>query len=192
MPTCVVRRVLEHAAHGARVVVRRPHEGIAQIGVRVDLEHRQPRVPRRQRRHDRRRDRVLAAEHERKLSARDQSPRPPAGSPPITSSIEAYGNSISGSVKMPMLCTSVSVSSSQSSMCDEATRMSCGPLRVPATYDVVRSSGIGRITTRAFSKSVVVGVVPPNSPTAMRSYSNGRFIHFLEPIGGNRAGRRSS
>src|SRR5256885_8793291 len=38
------------------------------------------------------------------------------------------------------------------------------------------------MTTRAFSKSVVVGVVPPNSPTATRSYSNGRFIHFLEAV----------
>src|SRR5688572_18666733 len=63
--------------------------------------------------------------------------------------------------------------------------MSCGPLRVPATYDVVRSSGTGRMTTRAFSKSVVVGVVPPYSPTATRSYSNGRFIHSLEVIGRN-------
>src|SRR5215470_18553786 len=83
---------------------------------------------------------------------------------------------------MPMRWTSVSVSSSHSSMCDEATRISCGPLRVPATYDVVRSSGTGRMTTRAFSKSVVVGVVPPNSPTATWSYSNGRFIHFLEMV----------
>src|SRR5438034_11376551 len=83
---------------------------------------------------------------------------------------------------MPMLWTSVWVSSSQSSMCDEATRISCGPWRVPAAYDVVRSSGTGRMTTRAFSKSVVVGVVPPNSPTATRSYSNGRFIHFLEAV----------
>ena len=36
------------------------------------------------------------------------------------------------------------------------------------------------MTTRACSKSVVVGVVPPNSPTATCSYSNGRLIHFLE------------
>ena len=34
----------------------------------------------------------------------------------------------------------------------------------PGTYEVVRSSGIGRMTTRALSKSVVLGVVPPNSP----------------------------
>src|SRR4029077_12585184 len=83
---------------------------------------------------------------------------------------------------MPTLWTSVCVSSSHSSMCDEATRISCGPLRVPGTYDVVRSSGTGRMTTRALSKSVGVGVVPPNSPTATRSYSNGRFIHFLEAV----------
>src|SRR5919112_1469037 len=87
---------------------------------------------------------------------------------------------------MPMLWTSVWVSSSHSSMCDEATRISCGPLRVPGTYDVVRSSGIGKMTTRALAKSVVVGVVPPNSPSARCSYSNGRFIHFLETIGGDR------
>src|ERR687887_772770 len=87
---------------------------------------------------------------------------------------------------MPMLCTSVSVSSSHSSMCDEATRISCGPLRVPGTYEVVRSSGIGKTTTRALGKSVVVGVVPPNSPTVSRSYSNGRFIHSLEAFVGNR------
>src|SRR6266853_3869894 len=76
---------------------------------------------------------------------------------------------------MPMLWTSVCVSSSQSSMCDEATRISCGPVRVPGTYDVVRSKGIGRMTTRAASKSTVVGVVPPNAPTSMCSYSNGSF-----------------
>src|SRR5439155_18198318 len=81
---------------------------------------------------------------------------------------------------MPMLWTSVCISSSQSSMCDDATRISCGPVRVPGTYDVVRSSGIGRMTTRAWAKSVVVGVVPPNSPIVTCSYSNGRFIHFPE------------
>src|SRR5215467_13714712 len=83
---------------------------------------------------------------------------------------------------MPMLWTSVCVSSSHNSMCEEATRISCGPLRVPGPYDVVRSSGMGRMTTRAFSKSVVVGVVPQNSPTVTLSYSNGRFIHFLEAV----------
>ena len=41
------------------------------------------------------------------------------------------------------------------------------------------------MTTRAFSKSVVVGVVPPNSPTATRSNSNGRLILLLETIRGN-------
>src|SRR5205814_2496486 len=97
-----------------------------------------------------------------------------------TSSIDANGKSISGIVKMPTVWTSVSVSSSHSSMCDEATRISCGPVRVPGTYDVVRSSGIGRMTTRAWAKSVVVGVVPPNSPIVTCSYSNGRFIHFPE------------
>src|ERR1019366_10595438 len=85
---------------------------------------------------------------------------------------------------MPMLCTSVSVSSSHNSMCDDATRISCGPRRVPGTYVVVRSSGMGRMTTRAFSKSVVVALVPPNSPGVTESYSNGRLIHVLEAIGG--------
>src|SRR5262245_1574120 len=99
-----------------------------------------------------------------------------------TSSIDAKGNSISGSVKIPTPWTSVPVSSSHNSMCDDATRISCGPLRVPATYDVVRSSGIGRMTTRACAKSVVVGVVPPNSPMATWSYSNGRLIQLLEPL----------
>src|SRR5258708_36711446 len=87
---------------------------------------------------------------------------------------------------MPILCTSVWVSSSHNSICDDATRISCGPLRVPGTYDVVRSRGIGRMTTRAWVKSVGVGRVPPNSPTATRSYSNGRFILGLEAIGRNR------
>src|SRR6185503_15656626 len=96
-----------------------------------------------------------------------------------------YGNSISGNVQMPILWTSVPVSSSHNSMCDEATRISCGPVRVPAIYDVVRSSGTGRMMTRAFSNVVGVGVVPPNSPRATRSYSNGRFIHFLEAVVGN-------
>src|SRR6266508_4183177 len=86
---------------------------------------------------------------------------------------------------MPMVWTSVCVSSSHNSMCDDATRISCGPFRVPDTYDVVRSSGRGRMTTRAWAKSVVVGVVPPNSPMATCSYSNGRLIHFLEALAGN-------
>src|SRR5262252_5887963 len=86
---------------------------------------------------------------------------------------------------MPMPCTSVPVSSSHSSMCEDATRISCGPVRVPGTYDVVRSSGTGRMTTRALSKSVVVGVVPPNSPMVTCSYSNGRFIHFLKTVARN-------
>src|SRR4029450_3072090 len=46
----------------------------------------------------------------------------------------------------------------------DARRISWGPLRVPGTYDVVRSSGIGRTTTRAPAKSAVDGVVPRNSP----------------------------
>src|SRR6185437_7522199 len=75
-----------------------------------------------------------------------------------------------------MLWTSVCVSSSHSSMCEDAPRISCGPVRVPGTYDVVRSNGTGRMTTRARSKSTIVGIVPPNSPTAMCSYSNGSFI----------------
>src|SRR6266699_3801477 len=83
-----------------------------------------------------------------------------------------------------MLWTSVCVSSSHNSMWEEATRISCGPSRVPGTYDVVRSSGTGRMTTRAFSKSVEVGLVPPNSPGVTESYSNGRLIHVLEAIGG--------
>src|SRR5712691_11379962 len=41
------------------------------------------------------------------------------------------------------------------------------------------------MTTRARAKSVVVGVVPPNSPTSIWSYSNGRLIHFLEALVGN-------
>src|ERR1035437_233598 len=77
---------------------------------------------------------------------------------------------------MPPLCTSGSVSSSHNSMRDDATRIWCGPRRVPGTYVVVRSSGMGRMTTRAFSKSVVVALVPPNSPGVTESYSNGRLI----------------
>src|SRR5438874_13326508 len=105
-----------------------------------------------------------------------------------TSSIDANGKSISGIVKMPTVWTSVSVSSSHSSMCDEATRISCGPLRVPGTYDVVRSSGMGRMTTRALSKVVVVGGRPPNCLGATWSKSSGGFSHFLEAIDGDRLG----
>ena len=54
MPTCVVARVLEHAPHRAGVVVRRAHERVAQVGVRVDLQHRQARMLRRHRGDDRR------------------------------------------------------------------------------------------------------------------------------------------
>src|SRR6266542_1752209 len=41
------------------------------------------------------------------------------------------------------------------------------------------------MTTRALAKLVVVGIVPPNSPTATRSYSNGRFILGLKAVGRN-------
>src|SRR5581483_1636483 len=85
---------------------------------------------------------------------------------------------------MPMSWMSVSVSSSHSSMCEEATRISCGPLRVPGTYDVVRSRGIGRMTTRARSKGAAGS--PANSPMATWSNSNGRFIHFLETVARDR------
>src|ERR1700693_6194239 len=71
-------------------------------------------------------------------------------------------------------------------MCEDATRISWGPVRMPETSDVVRSRGTGRKTTRALSNVVGVGVVPPKSPMATRSYSNGRFIHFLEAIVRNR------
>src|SRR5262245_41529831 len=87
---------------------------------------------------------------------------------------------------MPIPCTSVPVSSSHNSICEDATGISCGPMRVPGTYEVVRSSGMGRITTRAPLKSDGLGVVPPNSPMATRSYSNGRLIHFLEALAGDR------
>ena len=59
----------------------------------------------------------------------------------------------------------IQVAARGKTICDDATRISCGPRRVPGTYDVVRSSGIGRMTTRALAKSVVVGVAPPNAPT---------------------------
>ena len=53
--------------------------------------------------------------------------------------MSSNGSSISGSVKMPMGWMSTFSSSSHSSMCDEATRISRGPFRVPLTYDVVLS-----------------------------------------------------
>ena len=64
-------RVVEAAAHRAGMVVRRAHVAVAQIGVRVDLQHRQPRIPRRRRGDQRRRDRVLAAERDEELVARE-------------------------------------------------------------------------------------------------------------------------
>ena len=48
-------------------------------------------------------------------------------------SISPKGSSISGSVKIPTPWTSAPISSSHSSMCDEAWRISCGPFRVPPT-----------------------------------------------------------
>ncbi len=41
MPTCVQRRELQHAAHRARVIEARAHVAVAQVGVGVDLQHRQ-------------------------------------------------------------------------------------------------------------------------------------------------------
>ena len=52
------------------MVVRRAHVGLAQIGVRVDLQHRQPRVLRRHRGDERAGNRVFAAERQQKLVAR--------------------------------------------------------------------------------------------------------------------------
>ncbi len=64
---------------------------------------------------------------------------------------------------MPTPCTSAPTSSSQSSMCDEAWRISRGPLRVPETYDVVRSTGTGRTTTRESSNDRGYGTAPPKA-----------------------------
>jgi hypothetical protein len=61
-------------------------------------------------------------------------------------------------------------------MCDEASRISRGPLRVPETYDVVRSTGTGRITTRDSSKDRMIGIAPPKAIGAPWSYSNGKLI----------------
>jgi len=47
-------------------------------------------------------------------------------------------------------------------MCDDASRISRGPFRVPDTYDVVRSTGTGRMTTRESSNDFIVGIAPPN------------------------------
>ena len=127
MPTCVRRRELERAPHRAGVVVRRPHVRVAQVGVRVDLQHRQPGY--------------FAATAPTTAGVIECSPPRTTGNLPRVTSSEATrrisrttssmlpnGNSISGSVKMPMLWTSVCVSSSHNSMCDDATRISCGPV----------------------------------------------------------------
>src|SRR6476659_4227921 len=61
-------------------------------------------------------------------------------------------------------------------MCDEASRISRGPFRVPETYDVVRSTGTGRITTCDSSNDRMIGIVPPKAIGAACSYSNGKLI----------------
>jgi hypothetical protein len=77
--------------------------------------------------------------------------------------ISPKGSSISGSVKMPTPWTSAPTSSSQSSMCDDACRISRGPLRVPETYEVVRSTGTGRTTTCESSNDREYGIAPPKA-----------------------------
>ena len=51
------------------------HVGVAQIGVRIDLQHREARMLGRHRRDHGRRDGVLAAEDDRKFVVRDQGGR---------------------------------------------------------------------------------------------------------------------
>ena len=101
----------------------------------------------------------------------------------MTSSIVANGNSISGNVQMPMLWTSVAVSSSQNSIWDEATRISCGPVRVPGTYEVVRSSGIGKDHDPG---AVEIGVasMPPNVAGSDVAGSQTAGSSVLERVGG--------
>ena len=48
-------------------------------------------------------------------------------------------------------------------MCEEAWRISRGPLRVPETYDVVRSTGTGSTTTRESSNDRACGIAPPKA-----------------------------
>ena len=84
----------------------------------------------------------------------------------ISGASSPNGSSISGRVKMPTLCTSAPSSSSHNSMCDEASRISRGPLRVPGTYEVVRSTGTGSTTTRDSSNDVGCGSAPPKTSGA--------------------------
>ena len=60
-------RVLQHPPHRARVVETGAHVGIAQIRMRIDLQHRQAGILRRHRGDDGRRDRMLTAEDDRKF-----------------------------------------------------------------------------------------------------------------------------
>ena len=63
--------VVQAPAHRAGVIVGGAHVGVAQIGVRVDLQHRQSRIPGRSRGDERRRDRVLAAKRHEELVVRE-------------------------------------------------------------------------------------------------------------------------
>ena len=65
------RREVEAAPHRAGVIVNRPHVGVAHVGVRINLQDRQLRMPSRGGRDERRRDRVFAAERDEKLVAPD-------------------------------------------------------------------------------------------------------------------------
>ena len=74
MPTETRRdvRVVEHAAHGGGVAVVVALVAVAQVGVGIELQHDEVAVARRERSDGARRQRMLAAEHER------ETRRPPA------------------------------------------------------------------------------------------------------------------
>jgi hypothetical protein len=109
----------------------------------------------------------------------------------ITSASSPIGNSISGSVKMPMPCTSIPTSSSQSSMCDEASRISRGPFRVRA----VRRRPLerhGQHDGAGIVEPAASGTAPPKTSGAPCAYSKGRLmVRTPRSATPGAAGRRS-
>ena len=193
MPTCVVGAYSSVAAHRAGVVVRRAHERVAQVGVRVDLQHRQPGMLRGDRRDHRRRDRVLAAED------RPETCR--------ASTISAATRRISRIDLVHRRERKLHLRQREDAdAVDVGLRLLVPQLHVRRGDEdlvraVARARHVGRGAVERNRQDDDAGVVEIGRWSAscrrtrrrsIWSYSNGRFIHFLEALVAERSGRRWS
>ena len=170
------RRHLERAPQRAGVVVLRVEVLVAQVGVRIERQHREPGRALRVRAHRRRR-RPCARRPASRRTSRHRSARPPPprcgrSSPPASrcaAPAPAACGCRGGTAPCPM-------PTSYSSMSADASMIARGPSRVPARAVTVESYGTGRTTTRDRSKERVLSSIE-RSEVAAAADRSGSSAH---------------